>query len=157
MHAQVFAFRFSLCLPRTIKCLISRKGMGGGTGTGAAPVIAEAARDLGCLTVAVVTEPFSFEGRQRSKQAAAGLQQLREAADTVLVVANDRLLEIVPGRMTMQDAFLVADDVLRQGVRFRLLLYISSVCRRGSVSCRCDGAHGEPAVLARMKRKCREL
>lgn len=91
-------------------------GMGGGTGTGAAPVIAQAARDLGCVTVAVVTQPFSFEGRQRSKQAAAGLEELREAADTVLVVANDRLLEIVPGRMTMSDAFLVADDVLRQGV-----------------------------------------
>lgn len=118
MHVQLFAPQHSLCLPRTAKCL---KGMGGGTGTGAAPVIAQAARDLGCLTVAVVTEPFTFEGRQRSKQAAAGLQQLREAADTVLVVANDRLLEIVPGRMTMQDAFLVADDVLRQGVRLCLL------------------------------------
>ncbi|CAM9977797.1 unnamed protein product, partial [Ectocarpus sp. 4 AP-2014] len=91
-------------------------GMGGGTGTGAAPVIASAARGMGCVTVAVVTEPFGFEGRQRSRQAAAGLAELREAADTVLVVANDKLLEIVPGRMTMKDAFLVADDVLRQGV-----------------------------------------
>ena len=92
------------------------KGMGGGTGTGAAPVIAAAARSMGCVTVAVVTEPFEFEGRQRSRQAAAGLAELRKAADTVLVVANDKLLEIVPGRMTMSDAFLVADDVLRQGV-----------------------------------------
>ncbi|CAN0539594.1 unnamed protein product, partial [Ectocarpus sp. 12 AP-2014] len=91
-------------------------GMGGGTGTGAAPVIASAATGMGCVTVAVVTEPFGFEGRQRSRQAAAGLAELREAADTVLVVANDKLLEIVPGRMTMKDAFLVADDVLRQGV-----------------------------------------
>ncbi|CBJ25613.1 plastid division protein FtsZ [Ectocarpus siliculosus] len=91
-------------------------GMGGGTGTGAAPVIASAAKGMGCVTVAVVTEPFGFEGRQRSRQAAAGLAELREAADTVLVVANDKLLEIVPGRMTMKDAFLVADDVLRQGV-----------------------------------------
>ncbi|CAM9675593.1 unnamed protein product [Pylaiella littoralis] len=91
-------------------------GMGGGTGTGAAPVIAAAARSMGCVTVAVVTEPFEFEGRQRSRQAAAGLAELRKAADTVLVVANDKLLEIVPGRMTMSDAFLVADDVLRQGV-----------------------------------------
>lgn len=91
--------------------------MGGGTGTGAAPVIAAAARSMGCVTVAVVTEPFEFEGRQRSRQAAAGLAELRQAADTVLVVANDKLLEIVPGRMTMSDAFLVADDVLRQGVR----------------------------------------
>ena len=92
------------------------KGMGGGTGTGAAPVIAAEARSMGCVTVAVVTEPFEFEGRQRSRQAAAGLAELRKAADTVLVVANDKLLEIVPGRMTMSDAFLVADDVLRQGV-----------------------------------------
>eukprot|EP00903_Cladosiphon_okamuranus_P007683 g7447.t1 len=91
-------------------------GMGGGTGTGAAPVIAATARSMGCVTVAVVTEPFEFEGRQRSRQAAAGLAELRKAADTVLVVANDKLLEIVPGRMTMSDAFLVADDVLRQGV-----------------------------------------
>lgn len=90
--------------------------MGGGTGTGAAPVIARAARELGCVTVAVVTQPFEFEGRQRSRQAAGGLEELRKSADTVLVVANDRLLEIVPGRMTMSDAFLVADDVLRQGV-----------------------------------------
>ncbi|CAN0548857.1 unnamed protein product, partial [Ectocarpus sp. 8 AP-2014] len=90
--------------------------MGGGTGTGAAPVIASAAKGMGCVTVAVVTEPFGFEGRQRSRQAAAGLAELREAVDTVLVVANDKLLEIVPGRMTMKDAFLVADDVLRQGV-----------------------------------------
>lgn len=91
-------------------------GMGGGTGTGAAPVIAAAARELGCVTVAVVTEPFGFEGRQRSRQAASGVAALRGCADTVLVVNNDRLLEIVPGRMTMTDAFLVADDVLRQGV-----------------------------------------
>lgn len=93
--------------------------MGGGTGTGAAPVIAAAARGMGCVTVAVVTEPFEFEGRQRSRQAAAGLAELRKTADTVLVVANDKLLEIVPGRMTMSDAFLVADDVLRQGVSER--------------------------------------
>lgn len=97
-------------------CAQLSKGMGGGTGTGAAPVIAAAARSMGCVTVAVVTEPFEFEGRQRSRQAAAGLAELRTAADTVLVVANDKLLEIVPGRMTMSDAFLVADDVLRQGV-----------------------------------------
>ncbi|CAM9553445.1 unnamed protein product [Ascophyllum nodosum] len=91
-------------------------GMGGGTGTGAAPVIAAAARELGCVTVAVVTEPFGFEGRQRSRQATTGVAALKGCADTVLVVENDRLLEIVPGRMTMSDAFLVADDVLRQGV-----------------------------------------
>lgn len=90
--------------------------MGGGTGTGAAPIIAAAAKDLGCVTVAVVTEPFEFEGRQRSRQAAEGLAELKKCADTVLVVDNDRLLEIVPGKMTMSDAFLVADDILRQGV-----------------------------------------
>lgn len=102
--------------------------MGGGTGTGAAPVIAAAARSMGCVTVAVVTEPFEFEGRQRSRQAAAGLAELRKAADTVLVVANDKLLEIVPGRMTMADAFLVADDVLRQGVRHLWSFILSRGC-----------------------------
>lgn len=91
--------------------------MGGGTGTGAAPIVATVARDLGCLTVAIVTEPFRFEGRQRCRQAAAGLEELRRCADTVLVVANDRLTQIVPGQMSMANAFLVADDVLRQGVR----------------------------------------
>lgn len=94
--------------------------MGGGTGTGAAPIIAAAARDMGCVTVAVVTAPFEFEGRQRSRQASAGVEELRKCADSVLVVDNNRLLEIVPGRMTMQDAFLVADDVLRQGVSLRI-------------------------------------
>lgn len=100
------------------------KGLGGGTGTGAAPVIAAAARSMGCVTVAVVTEPFKFEGRQRSRQAASGLAELRKAADTVLVVANDNLLEIVPGKMTMRDAFLVADDILRQGVSSKLIFWL---------------------------------
>lgn len=93
--------------------------MGGGTGTGAAPVIVSVARELGCVTIAIVTEPFRFEGMQRGRQAAAGLEELRSCADTVLVVANDRLTDIVPKQMTMTNAFLVADDVLRQGVRWR--------------------------------------
>lgn len=109
-------------LPPPLSLVVSiYLGMGGGTGTGAAPVIAAAARDMGCVTVAVVTEPFEFEGRQRSRQASAGVVELRNCADSVLVVDNNRLLDIVPGRMTMQDAFLVADDVLRQGVSLRLV------------------------------------
>ncbi|CAM9187226.1 unnamed protein product [Chrysoparadoxa australica] len=91
-------------------------GMGGGTGTGAAPVVAAVAQELGCLTVAVVTTPFEFEGRKRAREALAGLERLRDHCDTLLVIANDRLLQMVPGSMSMTDAFLVADDVLRQGV-----------------------------------------
>ncbi|KAG5185371.1 Tubulin/FtsZ, GTPase domain-containing protein [Tribonema minus] len=91
-------------------------GMGGGTGTGAAPVVAEIAKGLGCLTVGVVTSPFQFEGRSRARQAAVGLAALEKHADALLVVANDRLLQIIPSRMSMTDAFLVADDILRQGV-----------------------------------------
>ncbi|CAM9682507.1 unnamed protein product, partial [Phaeothamnion confervicola] len=91
-------------------------GMGGGTGTGAAPVVADVARQMGILTVSVVTRPFEFEGRQRAAQADAGIAELADCSDSLLVVANDRLLDIVPHRMTMTDAFLVADDILRQGV-----------------------------------------
>eukprot|EP00953_Heterococcus_sp_UTEX-ZZ885_P026248 14192-Heterococcus_DN1.PRE.1 len=91
-------------------------GMGGGTGTGAAPIVAQIAKGLGCLTVGVVTSPFEFEGRSRGRQAAAGLAALRSHVDALLVVANDRLLQIIPSRMSMTDAFLVADDILRQGV-----------------------------------------
>ena len=91
-------------------------GMGGGTGTGAAGVVASIAKDLGCLTVGVVTRPFDFEGAKRSKQADLGIEELKKNVDTLLVVENDRLLQLVPNRMKMTDAFLVADDILRQGV-----------------------------------------
>ncbi|MDF1506671.1 cell division protein FtsZ [Robertmurraya sp. DFI.2.37] len=92
-------------------------GMGGGTGTGAAPVIAQIARELGALTVGVVTRPFTFEGRKRSNQAAGGIQAMKEAVDTLIVIPNDRLLEIVDKSTPMLEAFREADNVLRQGVQ----------------------------------------
>ncbi|ADG06549.1 cell division protein FtsZ [Kyrpidia tusciae] len=91
-------------------------GMGGGTGTGAAPVIAEIAKELGSLTVGVVTKPFSFEGRRRMNQAEQGIQHLKEKVDTLIVIPNDRLLEIVDRNTPMLEAFREADNVLRQGV-----------------------------------------
>lgn len=92
-------------------------GMGGGTGTGAAPVIAEIAKELGALTVGVVTRPFSFEGRKRSMQAEQGIANLKEKVDTLIVIPNDRLLEIVEKNTPMLEAFRQADNVLRQGVQ----------------------------------------
>ena len=92
-------------------------GMGGGTGTGAAPEIAEVAREQGALTVGVVTRPFSFEGKRRSDQAEEGIRALREKVDTVIIIPNDRLLQVVEKRTSIIDAFKVADDVLRQGVQ----------------------------------------
>jgi len=92
-------------------------GMGGGTGTGAAPVIAQIAHDLGALTVGVVTRPFSFEGRKRSTHAASGITALKDAVDTLIVIPNDRLLEIVDKSTPMLEAFREADNVLRQGVQ----------------------------------------
>jgi cell division protein FtsZ len=92
-------------------------GMGGGTGTGAAPEIAQIARELGSLTVGVVTKPFSFEGRKRSVQAETGVASLKENVDTLIVIPNDRLLEIVDKNTPMLEAFREADNVLRQGVQ----------------------------------------
>ncbi|MGF7087230.1 cell division protein FtsZ [Kroppenstedtia sanguinis] len=92
-------------------------GMGGGTGTGAAPEIAEAARDQGALTVGVVTRPFTFEGRKRSLQADEGIAELKDKVDTLIVIPNDRLLEIVDKNTPMLEAFREADNVLRQGVQ----------------------------------------
>ena len=92
-------------------------GKGGGTGTGAAPVIAELARELGALTVGVVTRPFMFEGKRRARQAEDGIRELREKVDTLIVIPNDRLLQVVDRRTSIIDAFKVADDVLRQGVQ----------------------------------------
>jgi cell division protein FtsZ len=92
-------------------------GEGGGTGTGAAPVVAKIARDLGALTVGIVTTPFKFEGTKRRTQAEQGVQALRAACDTTIVIPNDRLLEVLDRSTSMLDAFKVADDVLRQGVQ----------------------------------------
>jgi cell division protein FtsZ len=92
-------------------------GEGGGTGTGAAPVVAKIARDLGALTVGIVTTPFRFEGTKRRQAADAGVEALRAACDTVIVIPNDRLLEVLDRSTSMVDAFKIADDVLRQGVQ----------------------------------------
>src|SRR3989449_5995360 len=92
-------------------------GMGGGTGTGAAPVIAEIAKDIGALTVAVVTKPFTFEGSKRRLLAEQGINDLVDKVDTLIVIPNDRLLQVVEKRTSMVDAFRIVDDVLRQGVQ----------------------------------------
>ncbi len=92
-------------------------GLGGGTGTGAGPVVAEAAKSAGALTVAVVTKPFSFEGQKRKMVAEKGLQELREKVDTLITIPNDRVLQIIDNKTAMMDAFKIIDDVLRQGVQ----------------------------------------
>jgi cell division protein FtsZ len=92
-------------------------GMGGGTATGAAPVIASLGSELGALTIAVVTKPFKFEGRKRALQAEAGVEALRECVDTVITIPNERLLSIIDRRTSLNDAFVLADDVLRQAIQ----------------------------------------
>ncbi|MGB2874239.1 MAG: cell division protein FtsZ [Gaiellaceae bacterium] len=92
-------------------------GEGGGTGTGAAPIVARLAQELGALCVGVVTRPFSFEGRRRAEVASLGVEELRDHVDTLIVIENDRLLQVVEKRTSIIDAFKMADDVLRQGVQ----------------------------------------
>ena len=92
-------------------------GEGGGTGTGAAPIVAKLAQEIGALTVGVVTRPFSFEGRRRAEVASRGVDELRDEVDTLIVIENDRLLQVVEKRTSILDAFTLADDVLRQGVQ----------------------------------------
>jgi len=92
-------------------------GMGGGTGTGAAPIVAEVAKELGALTVGVVTKPFTFEGRKRQMQAEKGIQGLKGKVDTLITIPNDRLLQVVDKKTSIVEAFRIADDVLRQGVQ----------------------------------------
>lgn len=92
-------------------------GMGGGTGTGGAPVVAEVAKEVNALTVGVVTKPFAFEGRRRQQQAEKGIEMLKDKVDTLIVIPNDRLLQVAEKRTSILDAFKLADDVLRQGVQ----------------------------------------
>ena len=92
-------------------------GEGGGTGTGGAPIVAELGRELEALTVGVVTKPFAFEGRRRAEQAEVGIQNLRDRVDTLIVIENDRLLQVVEKKTPVTEAFRIADDVLRQGVQ----------------------------------------
>jgi len=91
-------------------------GMGGGTGTGSAPIIAEVAKELGALTVAIVTKPFAFEGARRMVNAEDGIEKLKDKVDTLIVIPNQRLLDVVDRKMTLLEAFRVADSVLTQGV-----------------------------------------
>ncbi len=92
-------------------------GMGGGTGTGAAPIVAECAREIGALTVGVVTRPFTFEGPKRKKNADIGIENLKRNVDTIITIPNDRLLQVVDKKTPMTQAFSIADDILRQGVK----------------------------------------
>src|SRR3954453_5556431 len=92
-------------------------GEGGGTGTGAAPILGELSGEVGALTVGVVTKPFVFEGRKRSQQAELGIDRLRDTVDTLIVIENDRLLQVVEKKTSVVDAFRMADDILRQGVQ----------------------------------------
>lgn len=106
-----------------IKCLkgadmvFVTAGMGGGTGTGAAPLVAEVAKEMGALTVGVVTKPFTFEGRKRMLQADSGIQNLKAKVDTLITIPNDRLLQVIDKHTSIVEAFRIADDVLRQGVQ----------------------------------------
>ena len=106
-------------------------GMGGGTGTGAAPIIAEAAKSLGVLTVAVVTKPFFFEGPQRMRNAEEGIKNLAEKVDAIVTLPNDLLLKIADKKVTIKDSFKLADDVLRQGVQG----IIEVITQRGIMNC----------------------
>ncbi len=92
-------------------------GMGGGTGTGAAPIVAEIAKEMGCLTVGVVTRPFTFEGRKRTMQAQEGIAGLQSRVDTLIVIPNNKLIQVISPETPLQEAFRVADDILRQGVQ----------------------------------------
>jgi cell division protein FtsZ len=92
-------------------------GIGGGTGTGAAPILAQIAKEVGALTIGVVTRPFTFEGAKRAQAAEAGISTLKEQVDTLIVIPNDRLLQLADKRSSLQDAFKLADDVLRQGIQ----------------------------------------
>ncbi len=92
-------------------------GMGGGTGTGAAPIVARVAKELGALTIGVVTRPFLFEGTPRDQAAMTGIDNLKQHVDTLIVIPNDRLLELTDKRMSLQDSFKLADDILRQGIQ----------------------------------------
>ncbi|AUC61532.1 cell division protein FtsZ [Cyanobacterium sp. HL-69] len=92
-------------------------GMGGGTGTGAAPIVAEVAKEMGCLTVGVVTRPFTFEGRRRTTQADDGIAALQSRVDTLIVIPNNKLLSVIPSETPLQESFRIADDILRQGVQ----------------------------------------
>jgi len=124
-------------------------GIGGGTGTGAAPIIADVARKQGALTIGVVTRPFSFEGRHRERAAGEGIEKLKTAVDTLIVIHNDRLLKIVDKRSSLQDAFRMADDVLRQGIQgISELITIPGLINLDFADVRTIMAEGGAALMA---------
>lgn len=124
-------------------------GMGGGTGTGAAPIVARVARELGALTIGVVTKPFTFEGSRRMKSAEAGLVKLAEAVDTLIVIPNDRLLELADKRLALSDSFQMADDVLRQGIQgISELITVPGLINLDFADVRAIMSHGGAALMA---------
>jgi len=124
-------------------------GLGGGTGTGAAPIIADVAKKAGALTIGVVTRPFSFEGRHRERTAQEGTERLKNAVDTLIVIQNDRLLKIVDKRASLQEAFSIADDVLRQGIQgISELITIPGLINLDFADVRAIMAEGGAALMA---------
>ena len=124
-------------------------GMGGGTGTGAAPVIARLAREMGILTVGVVTRPFTFEGTRRRRVAEEGLARLRECVDTLIVIPNDRLLQLTDSKTSVQQAFALADDTLRQGIQgISELITIPGLINLDFADVRAVMAGGGPGLMA---------
>lgn len=124
-------------------------GMGGGTGTGASPVVAQIAKELGALTIGVVTRPFTFEGAKRISAAEAGIQKLKEQVDTLIVIPNDRLLQIVDKRASLNDALRTADDVLRQGIQgISELITVPGLINLDFADVRAIMAEGGAALMA---------
>jgi len=124
-------------------------GLGGGTGTGAAPIVAQIAREVGALTLGVVTRPFTFEGSKRMTSAETGMVKLKEHADTLIVIPNDRLLQIVDKRASLQDSFKLADDVLRQGIQgISELITVPGLINLDFADVRAIMAEGGAALMA---------
>ncbi len=124
-------------------------GMGGGTGTGAAPVVARVAKELGALTIGVVTRPFHFEGSQRATSAMRGIEQLQEYVDTLIVIPNDRLLDITDKRMSLHESFQLADDVLRQGIQgITELITVPGLINLDFADVKTIMTHGGAALMA---------
>jgi len=124
-------------------------GMGGGTGTGAAPVVAQIAKELGALTIGVVTRPFTFEGAKRTNGAESGISRLKEFVDTLIVIPNDRLLQIVDKRASLNDALRTADDVLRQGIQgISELITVPGLINLDFADVRAIMAEGGAALMA---------
>ncbi|MCZ6530641.1 MAG: cell division protein FtsZ [Chloroflexi bacterium] len=124
-------------------------GIGGGTGTGAAPVISQIAKEIGALSIGVVTRPFSFEGAKRMQVAEAGIEELKEHVDTLIVIPNDRLIQIADKRASLQDSFKLADDVLRQGIQgISELITVPGLINLDFADVRAIMAEGGAALMA---------